>query len=435
MKPTGTQRAPAGANHRPATMRAGDWPRLDYTRVPFRLYHDPEVYRLEQERIFKGPTWSYVALEAELPNPGDFLTTYIGETPVIVNRGQDGTLHAMVNQCAHRGALVRREVRGNAKDHVCIYHRWAYDLEGSLTGLPFRRGLKGKGGMSPDFKLEDHGLRKLRVESYAGVVFATFSERTEALPEYLGPVITKHFDRVFARPIRILGYQRQRIRGNWKFYLENQRDTYHGSLLHEFQSTFGTSRVTQTGGVTMDSRHRHNLTWSKYGTDNDAEFSALYKENKIHESKFKLNDPAVVEFKREFVDGISLGICGIFPNATVHQIMNSLAARHLRTFSQDEFELTVTLFGYQDDPEEMTRHRLLQANMVGPAGLISMEDGEAIEITHRATAGDGEGCSVVEMGGGGEITDLDHRINDVPCRGFWAYYAQIMGIEPEGAIR
>src|SRR5687767_7603046 len=147
----------------PARMRDVHWQRLDYTRIPFWLYHDPEVYRAEQERIFRGPTWSYVALEAEIPNPGDFRTTYIGDTPVIVNRGKDGTLHAMVNQCGHRGALVRREIRGNAKDHTCIYHRWSYDLEGSLTGLPFRRGLKGKGGMSADFKLEEHGLKKLRV--------------------------------------------------------------------------------------------------------------------------------------------------------------------------------------------------------------------------------------------------------------------------------
>ena len=132
---------------------------------------------------------------------------------------------------------------------------------------------------------------------------------------------------------------------------------------------------------------------------------------------------------------ISLAICGIFPNATFHQISNSLAGRQLRPQGPGCFELHWTLFGYEDDPPEMTEHRLLQANMVGPAGLISMEDGEAIEITHRATSNDKVGCSVVEMGGGGAITDLDHRINDVPCRGFWAYYAQVMGIEPDGAVR
>ena len=66
------------------------WPREDYSRIPFWLYHDPEVYRQEQERIFKGRAWSYVALEAELPNPGDFRTTFIGDTPVIVARADAG---------------------------------------------------------------------------------------------------------------------------------------------------------------------------------------------------------------------------------------------------------------------------------------------------------------------------------------------------------
>lgn len=411
------------------------WPRPDYSRVPYWLYHDPNIYELEQERIFKGPTWSLIGLEAEIPLPGDFRTTVIGDTPVIVNRALDGTIHAMVNRCAHRGAIVRREPRGNATDHICIYHRWCYGLDGKLQGVPFRRGLKGKGGMGPDFHMAEHGLRQLQVASHAGVIFASFDSAVEPLEDYLGPVFVHHLDRLFGKPIRILGYQRQRTFGNWKLYLENNRDTYHGSLLHEFQSTFGLSRVTQTGGVKMDARHRHNLTWSKIGTDNEAEFSSLYKDNKVHDSSLRLLDGRMVEFHREFDDGISLAICGLFPNATIHQISNSLATRQVRTCGPGEFELYWTLFGYADDSEEMTRHRLLQANLVGPAGLISMEDGEAIEITHRAVAGEKDACSVIEMGGGGAMTDLDHRINDVPVRGFWSYYAELMGIEPDGAVR
>jgi anthranilate 1,2-dioxygenase large subunit len=409
------------------------WPRNDYSRVPFWLYHDPAVYSQEQARIFKGKAWSYVGLEAELPNPGDFRTTYIGETPVIVSRGMDGELKAMVNRCAHRGAIVRREPRGNAKEHICIYHRWCYSDDGSLTGVPFRRGIKGKGGMGADFQPAQHGLQKLRVASHAGVIFATFSQETEPLEEYLGPVFTGHLSRIFNRPIRVLGYQRQRIAGNWKLYLENQRDTYHGSLLHEFQSTFGTSRATQSGGVTMDSSRRHNLTYARAGTDNEEEFKALYKDNKVHESQLRLEDPSMVRNIPEFDDGISLAICGLFPNATIHQISNSLATRQLRTFGPDEFELYWTLFGYADDDEEMTQHRLMQANMVGPAGLISMEDGEAIEITHRATKTEPESaCSVVEMGGAGPILNLEHRVNDIAVRGFWSGYARMMGFAPEG---
>ena len=412
-----------------------NWQRTDYSRVPFWLYHDPAIYQREQERIFRGPTWSYVGLECEFPNPGDFRTTFIGETPVIVNRGRDGAIHVLVNRCGHRGALVRREARGNAKEHICIYHRWCFDLDGSLLGLPFRHGLKGKGGMGADFDMAEHGLKRLNVASRAGVIFASFRADAEPLEAYIGPTIIAHIDRIFGKPIRVLGYQRQRIYGNWKLYLENQRDTYHGSLLHDFQSTFGISRATQVGGVRMDERHRHNLTWAKTGTDDDAEFGSIYKDNKIHDSRLRLLDPSMVQFRREYDDGISLAICGIFPNTTIHQISNSLATRQLRTFGPGEFELLWTLFGYADDSEAMTQHRLVQANMVGPAGLISMEDGEAIEITQRAVVGDKDGCSVIEMGGRGPIKNLDHRINDMPVRGFWSYYAELMGLEPEGAER
>ncbi|MBV8399270.1 MAG: 3-phenylpropionate dioxygenase, partial [Acetobacteraceae bacterium] len=101
----------------------------------------------------------------------------------------------------------------------------------------------------------------------------------------------------------------------------------------------------------------------------------------------------------------------------------------------DEHEVVQTLFGYEDDTPEMTHHRLRQANLVGPAGLVSMEDGEAIEIAHRASRPDPDNTTVIELGGGGVISDRDYRVTDVPLRGFWSYYAELMGIEPEGAVR
>ena len=83
----------------------------------------------------------------------------------------------------------------------------------------------------------------------------------------------------------------------------------------------------------------------------------------------------------------------------------------------------------------MSEHRLRQMNLLGPAGLVSMEDAEAIEIAHRTSRIVPEQHSVIEMGGGGEISDRNYRITDVPLRGFWSYYAELMGIEPEGAVR
>ena len=99
------------------------WPRADFSRIPFSIYHDPALYDLEQEKIFKGPVWNYLGLEVEIPNPGDFITTSVGQTSVLVNRDRDGKVHAFVNRCKHRGATLSRETCGNVKTHTCIYHQ------------------------------------------------------------------------------------------------------------------------------------------------------------------------------------------------------------------------------------------------------------------------------------------------------------------------
>src|SRR6516162_8652180 len=84
------------------------FPRADGSRIPFKVYSSPEIYRLEQERIFRGPIWSFVAMEAEIPHPNDFKSTFVGDAPVVVARDGEGLLSAWVNRCAHRGAIVCR---------------------------------------------------------------------------------------------------------------------------------------------------------------------------------------------------------------------------------------------------------------------------------------------------------------------------------------
>ena len=246
-----------------------NWTRKDYSRIPYWLYHDADVYKQEQDLIFRGATWAYLCLEAEIPNPGDYKTTWVGDTPILINRDRSGVIHAMVNRCSHRGAAVCRHSLGNTKVHTCIFLRWSFNLEGDLIGIPFQRGVKGAGGMDEDFNKSEHGLRKLKVASFQGVICATFAQEGETLEEYLGPMMCQHISRLMHKPINILGYQRQRIEGNWKYYLENLRDTYHASLLHEFLVTFGIDRVTQKGGIEMDGRHRHNLTYAHAGSDSD----------------------------------------------------------------------------------------------------------------------------------------------------------------------
>jgi len=107
------------------------WPSGSHTtRIPYWAYQDPAIYEMEQERIFRGPTWNYVGLSAELPNPFDYKNTFVGDTPVVVTRAEDGSIHAWVNRCAHRGALVCRDLYGNTQTHTCVYHQWSFVYQG-----------------------------------------------------------------------------------------------------------------------------------------------------------------------------------------------------------------------------------------------------------------------------------------------------------------
>ena len=98
------------------------WPKEGSSRIPFWVYSDPEVYRLEKERIFLGPNWSYVALECEIPNAGDYKRSFVGDMPIVVVRDTDGSVNAFANSCAHRGIAFCQSDSGNTKSFTCPYH-------------------------------------------------------------------------------------------------------------------------------------------------------------------------------------------------------------------------------------------------------------------------------------------------------------------------
>jgi anthranilate 1,2-dioxygenase large subunit len=402
---------------------------VDPTRVPYRVFTDPELYAREQERLFRGPTWNYLALEAELEKPGDFRANFVGETPVFVTRDSRGDLHALVNRCAHRGAMVCREVRGNRKTMVCPYHQWSYDLNGALRGVPFRRGINGRGGYAADFNLAEHSLPRLRVESYRGLVFGTFSDSVAPLAEYLGPAMREHIDTIFKKPIKVLGFTRQLIHGNWKVYAENTKDPYHGSLLHMFHATFGSYRSSQDGGMVVDGAHSKMIALR---APESQEVAAYQEESVSSFSKtLKLADPSLLASRPEF-DRFTTTIQFIFPTLVIQQISNTLATRLMVPRGVDSFELMVTYFGFKDDDEELQTMRLKQANLIGPAGLIALEDGYAVELVQRAVSYDNRSTSFVELGGR-EIENQESLVTETAIRGFWKGYGELMGLRWGGS--
>ena len=230
------------------------WPRSDYSRVPYSVFLDPELHALEQERIFRGPVWLNVGLEAEIPNPGDYLTSFAGDT---------------------------------------FSHHDSDDAD------------KAK-------------------EAYQEVGF-------------------------------------------------------------------------------------------------------------LQDSSMRLNDPSVWAYRDEFDINMAANLCAVFPNVIFQQLSNSLATRQIRPRRHDEFELYWTYFGYADDDAELRELRMKNANIVGPAGFSSMEDGEVGRLCQLGIRGSGDEQSVIEMGGLGEIGTQYTTVTEVPMRGMWLNYCELMGISVAGA--
>lgn len=402
-----------------ATGRTPPWAAGDLTRVPYRLYRDPEIYARERERLFQGPTWNFLCLDCEVPNPGDYKTTQVGDVPVIVARDESGAVRALENRCAHRGAQVCLEKFGNAKRLTCVYHAWSYDLTGKLVGVAFRNGVKGAGGMPESFDPADHGLRPLSVEVFHGLVFGSFQRGLRPVAEDLGPEVTRRVERVFNRPVKVLGHTTQVLRNNWKLYIENVKDSYHASILHLFFTTFKINRLSQKGGIIVDESGGHHVSYSMI--DRDAREAGPGEQTRADRDGFRLEDPALLENRDEFGDGITLQILTVFPNFVIQQIQNSLAVRQVIPKGVEETEVRWTHFGFVDDDAGMLDLRLKQSNMVGPAGYISMEDGAVGAFVQRAITGSDDQDSVVMMGGD-DAASTETRATETSVRGFWKAY-------------
>lgn len=404
------------------------WRGDGFSRVPFAVYCDPAAYEQELQRFFYRNHWCYVGLEVELPQPGDFKRSWIGERSVIVVRNHDNSIHVVENRCAHRGVQFCQENFGRVKEFTCPYHQWNYDLTGRLMGLPFRRGVKRagavQGGMPADFKTEEHGLTKLKVATRGGVIFASFDQDVPSFEEFLGPEVLGYFDRVFSgRQLTLLGYSRQRIPGNWKLMQENIKDPYHPGLLHTWFVTFGLWRADQESRMVMDRTGRHACMVSRRNSGGKSEVTqgvSSFKE------QMKLHDDRVLDVvPEEFWNGPTVVMMTLFPSIIIQQQVNSLSTRHIVPRGEGVFDFIWTHFGFADDTPEMTRRRLRQANLFGPAGYVSADDGEVVEMVQRGATQHVEQAAISELDGR-DVHNTDHMVTETLIRGMYRYYRQVM---------
>jgi salicylate 5-hydroxylase large subunit len=341
----------------------------------------------------------------------------------VVVRDKHGRLNVLVNRCAHRGLQFCVAPSGQTGTFTCPYHQWTYDLTGRLLGVPMKKGVDGHGGMPADFQNAEHGLTALAVTERHGVVFASFHPDPPPLEDYLGTTNVGWFDRVFdGRALRVLGYQRQRVPANWKLMFENIKDPYHASLLHVFLVTFGLFRADNPSATQMDPTGQHSVLVSSRG---EQRANAATAEMSSFRADLRLQGPELLDVVREFPGSATVVMQTVWPNLIVQQQSNTLAMRQLVTRGPECFELHWTFFGYADDDDAMQERRLRQANLMGPAGLVSIDDSEVMRLAQRGFAATDDAAAVVEMGGR-DTADTDHMVTEAAIRAFYEHYRAVM---------
>jgi len=202
----------------------------DCSQVSREVFNSGAVYQAEQKRIFER-NWLYLAHESQLRQPGDFVSAYMGEVPVIVAMGSDGKIAASVNSCPHRGLRVCRADQGNAARFVCPYHTWTFKPTGELVGIP------QAGSLGQIIDKKTLGLKPVpRVESVFGLIFGSLDPDVEPLEDYLGDMrfyMEAFFDR-FPGGLEVVGpAQKWQLKCNWKLPVENMLgDIGHAAFLH-----------------------------------------------------------------------------------------------------------------------------------------------------------------------------------------------------------
>ena len=398
------------------------WPK-GLTHVPFQVYQDPELLNREQRVLFEGPVWNYLCLETDIPNEGDWRTTFVGRMPVVVVRTETGEIAAFENRCLHRGALICLDNAGNAKDFTCVYHAWRYDLSGNLKSIAFRKGINGKGGMPDDFRAEDHATRKLRIETISGLIFGTFSATTPDIETFIGPEVTAALRINASRTLQVIGRFTEVLPNNWKLYAENVRDSYHASLLHVFFATFRINRLSQGGGIDVSPNGGCALSTTLAPTqETDTSYSGI----RSVDDGLQLSDPTMLDAENEHGDSVRQQILSIFPTFAMQRTYNVMAIRQFIPRGVDKTDLNWIYLGYADDTPSLRRRRLKQLNLAGPAGFVSMEDGCIGNFVERGAVAAPNGISLLEMGGAGTESQ-ESRASETAIRGFWKLWRGIMG--------
>src|SRR5258707_15254702 len=212
--------------------------------IPSPWYFDPGIARLEQESVFAN-TWQVAGRLDQVAKKGDFFTTDLGGEPIVVARGDDGTLRAFYNVCRHHAAAVVTEAQGCGKQFRCPYHGWTYGNDGALKGMVEFEGVC-------DFDRAKNGLVPVAVDTWENFVFVNLDGAAGSLTDSLGSVPELVAPLRLTENLKIFDRRIYTLNCNWKVYVDNYLDGgYHVPHAHK-----GLSSVIEYTSYTIENFER-----------------------------------------------------------------------------------------------------------------------------------------------------------------------------------
>lgn len=393
------------------------------------LYVDEHIFKLEMERIF-GQGWVYVGHESEIPARGDYVLRTMGLEPVILSRGTEG-IHVVANRCAHRGNLLLQEEKGSKKAITCLYHGWVFKTDGELLNIPMAEGECGDRS-----KLN---LRRARVETYKGFIFATFNPQPVPLSEHLGKA-SAALDRAVnlsaSRQVEVKSpWIRHLFRANWKMLSENEADGYHVGYVHtsftrsvpirakydnvlsrQENKITAVVRSFGNGHAELDygSTYGHGLEWLGVAADRYPDYTAALAETHGPEQAEKISREGPPH-------------TFIFPNLFLAETCLVM----IQPVAVGETVNWHTPLFLKDAPPAMNARILRKSEVaMGPSSFLTADDAIIAERQWRALRGS-PGWLDLSRGMQREATSdsgtvVSHYTDETPNRGFWRHYAKVM---------
>lgn len=356
--------------------------KMDQGLFPQWVLTDPDVYKLEVEKIF-GKTWLFLAHESELKEPGSYVTRYMVNDPILVVKTNSGDIKAYLNSCTHRGTVLCTEDYGKKKTFTCPYHGWSFNTEGKLIGIVAGNKVYGE-----EMDKDDWNLREVpRLESYQGMIFGNLDPNAMSLDEYLGDM-KFYFDILLGRSdggMEVRGVPHRWVaKANWKATSENfAADPYHVQTTHRSTVELGISPEDPLYAgyghqVVLGNGHGINVITSKTGQarvpfqGTPEEMWPMYKKNLTPEQHEILSKTTV------FVGGAYPNLSFVSPlHGSENHLHNFLNFRLWRPLGPEKVEVWSWFMIDKAAPEQykIDSYKGYLASF-GPSGTLEMDDTE-----------------------------------------------------------